>query len=208
MTLRRSSRLRARGFPLASLTDHELRHVASFLGPTDTMSLSGSSRGLMTLLANRRAHAQEPWRLLVKEIERAAKLAGDLSRRRPASEREATQMAIARGLVFGDEGAGWTVGQSQRRFAVNLKRTVTGREGAKLELDVFVSYMYGTRIPYVLGRMVYEKAGSEAFIFWDTTERPNIEVRPRGATEPEIVNALITNVVRALQTSGWEVLET
>ena len=224
MRLRRSARLRARAFPLTELSSDLQRHVASFLGPTDLMSLSGSSRGLMTSLADRRAHVQEPWtavRPLVQEIERAAKLAGDLVRRLPASEREAMQMATARGLTFGD--AGWfRVPEHGSRFSIKFKRTVTCRDGAKLTLKVAVSLydpVYeNTPAGHagLTGSIQYEKANTMYNVNWGIPFHRrhdrliNVEddryMAPRtSAWQQPIGTLLLKNVMRALRTSGLKV---
>ena len=209
MSLRRSARLRARAFPLTELPEQALRHVASFLGPTDTMSLSGSSRGLRSSLADRRAHAQEPWtaiRPVVQEIERAAKLAGDLSRRRPATRQEAMAMATARGLTF--DRAGWAQFSERGSFEVNIRRTVTARDGARLAFDDTVKYEFGDGRVRIFGSIRYEEPDVHYTISWDNVwDEDRIIVRDLALELiPEIANALVTNVLRALRTSSFEVV--
>ena len=110
---------------LTSLAPDLQRHVTSFIGPSDAasvMSLSGSSRGMRGLLANRRARLMDSWRAiwplarpLMREIERAASLAGRFvhggdPRPWPGSNSihgpfkpgdKYVRMAVQEGVVFG-----------------------------------------------------------------------------------------------------------
>ena len=161
----------------------------------------------MTSLANQRAHAQEPWtaiRPLVEEIRRSAALAKRLARRLPASRLEARRMAIAEGLTFGN--AGWKQARIERSFFIELDRTVTGRDGATVKLWAKVIYPYGDDDVEMQGTLDYAKGNEECDVTWGKNGNGLHSVNVfKNSSSPALTDALVTNVVRALRTSGFPV---